>query len=230
MMLKPQHDILQPENHLSLFSTITFIRSAGRSQQPSRQENEQGVRAQGLCVQALVDRRGERGGRDTDLPTEQGWHNTQERGQQPQHVLSALGNCSPAASGHSTNETLIQTGPPLAPTRTQRHTLHGPPARKCLKPTARGWFFPAQCCGSPLEDQYYQTKHILGDSPGLTVTPCADPAMLRAALGILWRKADKERQHATCTTSCLNPEGKEQCLMAYQGRLNMFVSSSLWKE
>lgn len=96
---KPQHDILQPEKRHSLFSTITFTRSAGRSQQPSRQENEQGVRAQGPCVQAWVDRRGKGGGRDTDVPTKQGWHNTQERGQQHQHMLSALGQLLTSSLG-----------------------------------------------------------------------------------------------------------------------------------
>lgn len=88
--------------------------------------------------------------------------------------------------------------------------------------------FTAQCHGSPLEDQHYQTKHTLGDSPRLTVTHGADTAMHKAACGILWGEADKERQHATCTTSCPNPEGKDQYLTADQGRLNMFVSSSLY--
>lgn len=77
----------------SLFSTLTFTRPAGRSQQPS------GHRAQGLGVQALVDRRGKGEGRGTDLPTEQGWHNTRDRGQQYQHVLSALGQLVTSSLG-----------------------------------------------------------------------------------------------------------------------------------
>ena len=52
-----------------------------------------GLRPRYLCIQAWADRRGKGGGRDTDLPTKQGWHNTQERGWQQQHVVAAWGSC-----------------------------------------------------------------------------------------------------------------------------------------
>lgn len=124
-----------------------------------------------------MDRRGKGRGRNTDLPTKPGWHNTHQRGCQQQHTVAAWGSRQPLALGLSTNLSLTQTGPPLAQLWPSHEYIHArsmsPPCQKMPEaPNGKKglWFSTAQGRGSTLEDQPHRAKRTLGDSPRLTVT------------------------------------------------------------